>query len=259
MILFIGAVGQGPDQAPRTGNIRFQSNIGHCLDQFQIIHEIIVGINRDLLAIDLADRCPEGIFLFLCFQAKTILNRVNIPLIDFQGLKLTCLWILVFPHFVRAQIFRINPDNHIDIIHHILADGQGFIHIGIKHFRHDSFTVQPLGNLQIIKKLSPVIGFRDIVKNDPLDCMKNIIGKHTFAFVGFRPLQHQLNGPTEITLTETLLTKTFGDIVLLAERINHFRKGFQAFFSCNLSCRQLHGLNRGQFLGPGQPGQNYSH
>ena len=39
--------------------------------------------------------------------------------------------------------------------------------------------------------------------------------------------------------------------------VNEFGQSFKALFTCHLPCGKLHDFNRGEFVGPGQPGQHH--
>ena len=259
LVLLVGSIGQGADEAAGPGDVRLQAHIGNRLDQFQIVHEVVIRVYRYFLTVNLANGGAKGFPLFGGLESQPLLDALDVALVDFQRPQFAGLGVFILPHPVGAEIFSIYADNHIDIIEHILADGQGFVHIGVEHFGHDPLTVQPLGGLEVLQVFGPVVGIGDVVQDDPLQSLEDIVSEHALAFVGFRTLNQQLDGPTQVSLPQPLLAESFGDVRVLIEGVDDLGQGLDALFAGHLAGRQFQGFDGRELLRPGQTAQYDRH
>ena len=259
MVFLVGPVGERPDETPCPGDIRFESDIGDGFDQFQVVHEIIFRIHRYLLPVNLPDGCPEGFALFIGLESQPFLHAVDISFVDFECLQLPGLGVFVLPHLVRAQVLRVDADDHVDIVHDIFSNGQRFVHVGIEHFGHDAFTIEPLGDLQILLVFGPVIGIGHVVQNDPVESLENVVGKHALALIGFRAFDQKLGRPAQIPLAHPFLPEPLDDVGILIQDIDHLGQGLDALFPGHLSGGQFHGFNGCQLLRSCQPREHHRH
>src|SRR6185369_1125900 len=259
LVLLVGPVRQGADERAGAGNVAFKTHIGNRLDQFQVVHEVVVGIHGDLLAVNLADGGAEGVPLLFGFQTDPLLHALDVPLVDLERFQCSALGVLVLPHLVRPQIFGIDADDHVDVVHHVLADGVGLIHVGVEHLGHDPLPVKAAGDLQVFQELGPVVRLYYIVKGYSLHGLEDIVGEHAAPFIGLRALGKKLQSLAETAVAEPLLAEALGDVRVLSQGVDHFGQRLDALFAGNFAGGQLHGFDRCQFFRAGNPGEYYPH